>query len=66
MRDPARDAGFHFFEEAVGLALICDERVLLAVAAEVDAFAELLHRGEMLDPVRVDRAEQDPPLDGAR
>src|SRR2546425_5510013 len=65
LRDPARDTRLHFLEEAVGLALVGDERVLLAVAAEVDALAELLHRGEMLDPVRVDRAEEDPSLDGA-
>src|SRR2546428_4649538 len=63
--DATGDTRLHFLEEAVGLALVGDERVLLAVAAKVDALAELLHRGEMLDPVRVDRAEEDPSLDGA-
>src|SRR5207237_7397654 len=41
-------------------------RILLAIAAEVDALAELLHRGQVLDPVGVDRAEQEPSLDRAR
>src|SRR5438552_12291477 len=64
--DSACDARFHFFKESVRLALVGDERVLLAVAAEIDALAQLLHRGEVLDPVRVDGAEEDPTLDGAR
>ena len=47
------------------LALVGDERILLSVAAEVDPFAELLHRGEVLDPVRVDRPQHHPALDRA-
>src|SRR5205823_2162507 len=48
LRDATGDAGFHFLEEAVRLALVRDERILLAVAAEIDAFAQLFHRGEVL------------------
>src|SRR5882672_10485348 len=63
--DSTRDTRFHLFEEAVRLALVCDERILLAVATQVDSFAQLFHRGEVLDPVGVDRPEKDPPLDRA-
>src|SRR5256712_5711279 len=66
LRHAARDARRHLFEERVSLALVGDERVLLAIAAQVDALAELLHRGEVLDPVDVDRAQEDPPLHHAR
>src|SRR5260221_8352211 len=64
--DVVRDLARHLVEEGTGLVLVRHERILLAVAAEVDALAELLHRGEVFDPVRVDRAQQQPPLDGAR
>src|SRR5881296_767635 len=60
----ARDTRLHLLEEAVCLALVGNERVLLPIAAEVDALAELFHRREVLDPVCVDRAEEDPALDG--
>src|SRR6266581_3732718 len=65
LRDSACDTRFHFLEEAVCFALVRDERVLLAVAAEIYALAQLLHRREVLDPVRVDGAEKDPSLDSA-
>src|SRR5439155_26796860 len=64
--DSARDSSLHLFEEAVRLALVGDEWVLLAVAAKIDALAKLLHRGEVLDPVRVDRAKKDPSLHRTR
>src|SRR4051812_1349345 len=51
LRHAGRDPRSHLLEELVGLALVGDEGVLLAVAAQVDAFAELLHRREVLDPV---------------
>src|SRR5436190_22550883 len=59
----AGDAGGHLLEEAVRFALVGDEGVLLSIAPQVDALTELLHRGEVLDPVRVDRAEEHPSLD---
>src|SRR5438045_517929 len=62
---PAGDPGLTVLNEAVRLAFVGDERVLLAVAAQVDTLAELLHRSEVLDPVRVDRSEKDPSLDRA-
>src|SRR5438309_2638330 len=62
----ARDPAGHLPEERVRLALVRDERILLAIAAEVDALAQLLHGGEVLDPVRVDGPQEDPALDDAR
>src|SRR5207237_6463399 len=64
--DSACDARLHLLEEAVGLALVRHERILLAVAAQINALAELFHRGEVLDPVRVDRAKKNPSLHRAR
>src|SRR5574341_1368316 len=55
--------GVHLLPVAVRLLLVGDERVLLAVAAEVDALSQLLHLGQVLDPMRIDRAQQDEPLD---
>src|SRR5438477_2812877 len=63
--DVACDLGGHLIEERPRLVLVRDERVLLAVPAKVNPLAELLHRREVLDPVRVDRPEQQPPLDRA-
>src|SRR2546428_9229357 len=55
LRDARRDARRHLLVEGVGFALVRDERILLPVPAQVDALAELLHLGEVLDPMRVDR-----------
>src|SRR5207247_704491 len=52
LRDARRDARRHLLVEGVGFALVRDERILLPVPAQVDALAELLHLGEVLDPVR--------------
>ena len=38
------EAHHHAFEHLEGLALVGDERVLLGVAAEADAFLEVVHR----------------------
>src|SRR5207249_3553380 len=62
LSDSAGDARLHLLEKAVRFALVGHEGVLLAVAAQINALAELLHRGEVLDPVRVDRAKKDPSL----
>src|SRR5579859_4591702 len=64
LRDVARDLRRHLVEVGPRFVLVRDERVLLPVAAEVDALAELLHRGEVLDPVGVDGPQQEPALDG--
>src|SRR6185503_10190237 len=66
LRHASRDARAHLLEELVRLALVRDERVLLAVAAQIDPLSQLLHGGEVLDPVRVDRAQEHPALDRAR
>src|SRR5687767_5623085 len=63
LRDARADARLHLLVEAVRLVLVCDERVLLPVAAQVDALAELFHGGQVLDPMRVDRAQEHPALD---
>src|SRR5688500_4270098 len=65
LRDARADARLHLLVEAVRLVLVCDERVLLPVAAQVDALAELFHGGQVLDPMRVDRAQEHPALDRA-
>src|SRR5438874_7372671 len=57
------DLGGHLIEEGACLVLVRDERVLLAVAAEVDPLAELLHGREVLDPMRIDGPQEQPPLD---
>src|SRR5256714_1615289 len=66
LRHVGRDPGRHLVEERARLVLVRDERVLLAVATEVDPLAELLHRREVLHPVRVDGPKQQPPLDRPR
>jgi hypothetical protein len=46
-------------EQLEGLALVFLLRVLLRVAAQVDALAQVVERGEVLAPVLVDRLQQD-------
>ena len=49
--------------EAVGLDLEGVDRIGLGVPAQVDAAAQIVQLGEVLDPQGVDRAQQDEPLD---
>src|SRR2546428_3812101 len=54
LRDARRDARGHLLVEGVGLALVRDKRILLPVAATVDALGELFHLGGVLDSGRLD------------
>ena len=47
----------------VGFRLVFDQRILLRVAAEVDAFAERVHRVKMLLPEAIDRVQDDVALE---
>src|SRR5436190_11114865 len=49
----------HLREQLERLALVFLLRVLLRVAAQVDALAQVVERGEVLAPVLVDRLQQD-------
>ena len=62
-RDLVADEGAHLLVEAEGLLLEGVERVLLGEAAQADALAHLVDLGQVLDPDRVDRAQQDEALD---
>jgi len=46
-----------FFELEVALFFVFDEGVALAVAAERDAFSEVLHVIDVIHPVTVDDGE---------
>ena len=50
-------------EHVVGFGLVFDERIFLRVAAEINAFAQRVHRVEMLLPEPVDRVENDVALE---
>ncbi len=62
-RDLVADEAAQLLVEAERLLLELVERVLLGVAAEADAAPHVVELGEVLDPQRVDRPEQDEPLD---
>ncbi len=56
------EAHHHAFEHLEGLALVGDERVLLGVAAEADAFLEVVHGEEVIFPEAVEDGEHDDAL----
>jgi hypothetical protein len=49
----------HVAEHLEGLALVLLLGVLLRVAAQVDALAQVVHRGEMLLPLHVELLQHD-------
>ena len=53
------EAEHHALEHLEGLALVGDEGVLLGVAAQADAFLEMVHGKEMVLPKAVEDAEHD-------
>jgi hypothetical protein len=57
--DVGGDAGHHVDEDVVALLLVLLLRVLLAVAAQADAVAQVLHVGEVIDPGLVELLEVD-------
>ena len=50
-------------EHLVPFGLVHDEGIALTVRLEPDAFAQIVHRGQMLDPEPVDHRQQDVPFD---
>ena len=53
------DVGLHLFEHVERFDLVLDERVALAIGAQVDAVAQHIHVVEMLHPLLVDDAQHD-------
>src|SRR5207344_2042045 len=53
----------HGAEHVVALALILDQRVALAVAAQADALAQVIHLVQVLTPLAVQDGQDHPPLD---
>jgi len=56
------EAQHHGFEELEGFLLVLDEGILLAVAAEADAFLEVIHVEEVFFPESVEYGEHDDAL----
>ena len=54
-----------FLEHLVAFSFVHNERVSLAIGLKTDAFAQIVHPGEMLDPKSIDDREHDVPLDRA-
>src|ERR1700685_3064149 len=55
----------HVLEHFEGFFLVLDQRVLLAVAAQADAFLQVVHRQQVVLPLVVDHVEHDHALGGA-
>ena len=50
-------------EHFVGFGLVLDQRIFLRIAAEVNAFAERVHRVEVFLPEAIDRVQDDVTLE---
>src|SRR5262245_26367324 len=59
------DAVLHRLEEGETLFLVLDERIALAVAAQADAFLQMVEAVEVVLPLRVDDLQHDVALDPA-
>ena len=57
------DAIEHRGEQLEGLALVLEAIVLLRVAAQVDALAQVIHRAQVIAPLLVEHAQHDVLLD---
>ena len=53
------DAVHQVFEEVEGFLLVFDERIALTVAAQADAFLQVVHREKVIFPVRVHDLQHD-------
>ncbi len=60
------DAALHVLEEREAFLLVLDERIALAVAAQADAFLQVVERVEVILPLRVDDLQHDVALDAAQ
>ncbi len=52
----------HRFEHVEGLALVLHQRILLRIAAQTDAFLQVVHREQVVLPQPVDHAQHHHPL----
>src|SRR5260370_15620275 len=59
------DAGHHVFKEHEGFFLELDERIFLAVAAQADAFLEVVEGEQVVFPLGIDDVENDAALEPA-
>ena len=59
------DAPPHVLEELEAFFLVFDQRIALAVAAQADAFLEVIERVEVVLPLRVDDLQHQIALDAA-
>ena len=55
--DGPLDGFDHFLEHFIGFEFVFDERILLPVSPQVDAFLEGIHSVEVVHPLAVDDAE---------
>ena len=53
------ELGHHGFEHVEGFRLVGHQRVLLRIAAQADAFFQVVHREQVVFPQAVDHAEHD-------
>ena len=60
------DAVHHVFEKRERFALEFHERIFLSVAAQPDAFFQMIEREQMVFPLRIHDIEQDVPLEPAQ
>src|SRR5664279_2686471 len=66
LEDLLLDAFLHRLEKLEGLPFVLDERVALTVAAQADAFLQMVEREEVILPERVDRLEHEELLEVAQ
>src|SRR5262245_48325533 len=62
-RDLVADESGELLVQPEGLLAELVERVLLGIAAQADAAAHVVELGQVLDPQRIDRAQEHEPLD---
>ncbi len=65
MRHVVSDRGLQLVEHLVGLDLELVQRLALRVGSKADAATHIVDRGQVLDPQRVDDAQQHQPLEHA-
>ncbi len=63
-RDAVADEAAQLVVQLERFALEFVERILLRIAPQADAAAHVVELGQVLDPQRVDRSDEDQPLDG--
>ena len=56
------EALHHGFEHVEGLALVLHQRIVLSVAAQADAFAQVVHAEQVVFPLLIEHAQHDDAL----